>query len=77
MSKKELDKDKDLTNKYAPDEHVTVEEETHEEEKKHGSKFLRKLKYGSMFYIVIALVVAIVVVLNIMVGFIGKRSPIL
>jgi hypothetical protein len=75
MSKKELDKDKDLTNKYAPDEPVTVEEETPEEEKKHGSKFLRKLKYGSMFYIVIALVVAIVVVLNIMVGFIGKRSP--
>ena len=33
MSKKELDKDKDLTNKYAPDELVTIEEETEKEEK--------------------------------------------
>lgn len=74
MSKKELDKDKDLTNKYAPDELVTIEEETEKEEKP-ASGFRKKLKYGSMFYIVIALVVAIVVVLNIMVTVIGKRSP--
>ena len=74
MSKKELDKDKDLTNKYAPDELVTIEEETEKEEKP-ASGFRKKLKYGSMFYIVIALVVAIVVVLNIMVSVIGKRSP--
>ena len=74
MSKKELDKDKDLTNKNAPDELVTIEEETEKEEKP-ASGFRKKLKYGSMFYIVIALVVAIVVVLNIMVSVIGKRSP--
>lgn len=74
MSKKELDKDKDLTNKYAPDELVTIEEETEKEEKP-ASGFRKKLKYGSMFYIVIALVVAIVVVMNIMVTVIGKRSP--
>ena len=74
MSKKELDKDKDLTNKYAPDELVTIEEETEKEEKP-ASGFRKKLKYGSMFYIVIALVVAIVVVMNIMVSVIGKRSP--
>ena len=74
MSKKELDKDKDLTNKYAPDELVTIEEKTEKEEKP-ASGFRKKLKYGSMFYIVIALVVAIVVVMNIMVTVIGKRSP--
>lgn len=74
MSKKELDKDKDLTNKNAPDELVTIEEETEKEEKP-ASGFRKKLKYGSMFYIVIALVVAIVVVMNIMVTVIGKRSP--
>ena len=74
MSKKELDKDKDLTNKYAPDELVTIEEKTEKEEKP-ASGFRKKLKYGSMFYIVIALVVAIVVVMNIMVTVIGNRSP--
>lgn len=36
----------------------------------------RKLKYGTMFYITIALVVAIVVALNFMVNMVSKRSPI-
>ncbi|MCR4637657.1 Gldg family protein [Ruminococcus sp.] len=75
MSKKELDKNKDLTNSKAPDELVTIEEKTEKEEKP-ASGFRKKLKYGSMFYIAIALVVAIVVVMNIMVTVIGKRSPI-
>ena len=35
----------------------------------------KKLKYGSMFYIIIALVIAIVVVLNIMASIMSKRSP--
>ena len=74
MSKKELDENKDLTNSKAPEELVTIEEEA-EKEAKPASAFRKKLKYGSMFYIVIALVVAIVVVLNIMVSVIGKRSP--
>ena len=75
MSKKELDENKDLTNSKAPEELVKIEKEAVEEEKA-PSALRKKLKYGSMFYIVIALVVAIVVVLNIMVGVIGKRSPI-
>lgn len=37
---------------------------------------LKKLKYGSMFYTIIVLVVAIVVVLNFMVGMVAKHSPI-
>lgn len=72
MSKKELDKNKDLTNSNAPEELVTIEEA---EEEKAPSGFRKKLKYGSMFYIIIVLVVAIVVVMNFMVGVIGKRSP--
>lgn len=36
---------------------------------------LKKVKYGSMSLIVIALVVAIVVILNIMAGYLAKRSP--
>lgn len=36
----------------------------------------RWFKYSSMFYVTIALVIAIVVVLNIMVGMLSKRSPI-
>lgn len=36
----------------------------------------KKLKYGSMFYTIIVLVVAIVVVLNFMVSMVAKRSPI-
>ncbi|MCR4796723.1 MAG: GldG family protein [Ruminococcus sp.] len=35
----------------------------------------KKLKYGTMFYVTIVLVVAIVVVLNIMLGLIAKRRP--
>ena len=35
----------------------------------------KKLKYGTMFYIVIALVTAIVVVLNVIVNMLAKRSP--
>lgn len=74
MSKKELDENKDLTNSKAPEELVTIEENA-EQEAKPASAFRKKLKYGTMFYVIIALVVAIVVVLNIMVSFIGKRSP--
>ncbi|WP_024861490.1 GldG family protein [Ruminococcus flavefaciens] len=72
MSKKELDKNKSLTNSQAPEELVTIEEA---KEPKKETGFRKKLKYGSMFYIVIILVIAIVVVLNFMVGVIGKRSP--
>ena len=75
MSKKELDENKDLTNSKAPEELVTIEENA-EQEAKPASAFRKKLKYGTMFYVIIALVVAIVVVFNIMVSFIGKRSPI-
>lgn len=39
------------------------------------AKNFKKLKYGTMFYIVIALVTAIVVVLNVIVNMIAKRSP--
>ena len=74
MSKKELDENKDLTNSKAPEELVTIEENA-EHEAKPASAFRKKLKYGTMFYVIIALVVAIVVVFNIMVSFIGKRSP--
>ena len=74
MSKKELDENKDLTNSKAPEELVTIEENA-EQEAKPASAFRKKLKYGTMFYVIIALVVAIVVVFNIMVSFIGKRSP--
>ena len=35
----------------------------------------RKLKYGTMFYVIIALVIAVVVILNIMVNVFAKRSP--
>ena len=38
-------------------------------------KNFKKLKYGTMFYITIALVIAIVVVLNIMAGIMAKRKP--
>lgn len=38
-------------------------------------KNMKKLKYGSMSIVVICLVVAIVVVANIMVGMLAKRSP--
>ena len=76
MSKKDLDENKDLTNSNAPEELVTIEEAPAEKEEKTLSGFRKKLKYGSMFYVAIVLVIAIVVVLNFMVSVIGKRSPI-
>lgn len=48
-------------------------QEKNETAKKPGN--LKKVKYGSMSLIVIALVVAIVVILNIMAGYLAKRSP--
>lgn len=75
MSKKDIDESKKQTNKNASEELATIGSE----DAKVGaaqSGFKKKLKYGSMFYIIIALVVAIVVVLNCMVSMVAKRSPI-
>ena len=75
MSKKDIDESKKQTNKNASKELTTIGSE----DAKVGaaqSGFKKKLKYGSMFYIIIALVVAIVVVLNCMVSMVAKRSPI-
>ena len=75
MSKKDIDESKKQTNKNASKELTTIGSE----DAKVGaaqSGFKNKLKYGSMFYIIIALVVAIVVVLNCMVSMVAKRSPI-
>ena len=73
MSKKDIDENKNQVNQNAPKELVTADAAPVEETE---SGFKKKLKYGSMFYIIIALVVAIVVVLNCMVGMVAKRSPI-
>lgn len=45
------------------------------EEAAPAKKNFKKLKYGTMFYTTIALVAAIVVVLNIMAGIMAKRKP--
>ena len=42
----------------------------------HVSGTARKFKYGSVFYVIIALVIAVVVVLNVVVNMLSKRSPI-
>lgn len=65
MSKKELDENK------INDDQAAVEEAETPSSGKH-----KKLKYGTMFYIIIALVVAVVVVMNIMLSVVAKRSPI-
>ena len=60
-----------MSNKNTDETNVTSAET--ETSKKRNFK---KLKYGSMFYTIIVLVVAIVVVLNFMVSMVAKRSPI-
>ncbi|WP_028519983.1 GldG family protein [Ruminococcus flavefaciens] len=72
MSKKEIDSKKvEETVKEKVDEVTAVEADPVKDPDKH-----RKLKYGTMFYIIIALVIAVVVILNIMVNIFAKRSPI-
>ena len=65
MSKKELD-EKNISE--------SVEEVEKTADEKISKWNSRRLKYGSMFYIIIILVIAIVVIINIMVNVISKRS---
>ena len=67
MSKKEIDEKK-------VKETVDEVTDTASAETKAPDKF-RKLKYGTMFYVIIALVIAVVVILNIMMNVFAKRSP--
>ena len=67
MSKKEIDEKK-------VNETVDEVTDTAPAETKAPDKF-RKLKYGTMFYVIIALVIAVVVILNIMMNVFAKRSP--
>ncbi|MBR6996364.1 MAG: GldG family protein [Ruminococcus sp.] len=67
MSKKEIDEKK-------VKETVDEVTDTAPAETKAPDKF-RKLKYGTMFYVIIALVIAVVVILNIMMNVFAKRSP--
>lgn len=69
MSKKAIDE-----TKVSASETESAEATAEKAEKK--PKNFKKLKYGSMFLVSIALVIAIVVVLNIMVSMLAKRSPI-
>lgn len=73
MSKKDLD-EKEI--KETADAAAEAAEEIGEAAEEKISKWnSRRIKYGSMFYIIIALVLAIVVVINIMVSMVAKRSP--
>ena len=73
MSKKDLDEKEIKETADAAEEAVEdIEEAAEEKISKWNS---RRIKYGSMFYIIIALVLAIVVVINIMVSMVAKRSP--
>lgn len=74
MSKKEIDKKKLRDTAEEVKETAEKAADTAEAAVKKTKNF-KKLKYGSMFYIVILLVTAIVVVLNVMVGIFSKRSP--
>ena len=65
MSKKELD-EKNISG--------SAEEAVEAAGEKISKWNSRRLKYGSMFYIIIILVIAIVVIINIMVNVISKRS---
>ncbi len=65
MSKKELD-EKNISE--------SAEEAVEAAGEKISKWNSRRLKYGSMFYIIIILVIAIVVIINIMVNVISKRS---
>ncbi len=67
MSKKEIDEKK-------VKETVDEVTDTASAVTKAPDKF-RKLKYGTMFYVIIALVIAVVVILNIMMNVFAKRSP--
>ena len=76
MSKKEIDEKKvektvDEVKETAEKAKDTAEKAVEETTAK--VRNFKKLKYGSMFYIAIALVIAIVVVLNFMVGMFAKR----
>lgn len=70
MSKKDIDE-----TKVSKAESAEAAADKAEKEPKKPKNF-KKLKYGSMFLVSIALVAAIVIVLNIMVGMLAKRSPI-
>lgn len=72
MSKKNIDETKA---KKAVDD---IKETAAEAEKAAApaSGAARKFKYGSVFYVIIALVIAVVVVLNVVVNMLAKRSPI-
>ena len=73
MSKKDLDeKEIKETAEAAAEAVEDIEEAAEEKISKWNS---RRIKYGSMFYIIIALVLAIVVVINVMVNALAKRSP--
>ena len=74
MSKKEIDKKKLRDTAEEVKETAEKAADTAEAAVKKTKNF-KKLKYGSMFYIIILLVTAIVVVLNVMVGIFSKRSP--
>ena len=69
MSKKDLDEKK-------IDEAVEAAGEIEEAAEGKISKWnSRRIKYGSMFYIIIILVIAIVVVINVMANMLAKKSP--
>ena len=69
MSKKDLDEKKIDGAVEAAGE---IEEAAEEKISKWNG---RRIKYGSMFYIIIILVIAIVVVINVMANMLAKRSP--
>ena len=73
MSKKDLD-EKEI--KETADAAEEAAEEIGEAAEEKISKWnSRRIKYGSMFYIIIVLVIAIVVVINFMVNVLAKKSP--
>lgn len=74
MSKKEIDKKKLKDTAEEVKETAEKAADAAETAVKKTRNF-KKLKYGSMFYVTILLVTAIVVVLNVMVGIFSKRSP--
>ena len=73
MSKKDLDEKK--IGETVGEVTGAAEEIEEAAEEKISKWNARRLKYGSMFYIIIILVIAIVVVINIMVNMVAKRSP--
>ena len=73
MSKKDLDEQK--IGETAGEVTETAEAAGEAAEEKISKWNGRRLKYGTMFYIIIILVIAIVVVINVMVSIVAKRSP--